>query len=88
MKYILVGGSGFIGQHFIKKLKNKIIFNIDINEGINNTNYKFCDITDEESLFLSLKIPKEKDITLINLAAHFDFQKTIIKQMLMVPQIF
>ena len=65
MKYILIGGSGFIGQHFIKKLKNKIVLNIDINEGINNTNFKFCDITNEENL-ISLKIPKEKEITLIN----------------------
>ena len=79
MKYILIGGSGFIGQHFIKKLKNKIILNVDINEGINKTNYKFCDITDKEKL-LSLKLTKCKDVTLINLAAvHFDFQRKYFK---------
>ena len=39
MKYILIGGSGFIGQHFIKKLDKEIILNLDIDEGINKSRF-------------------------------------------------
>jgi nucleoside-diphosphate-sugar epimerase len=74
MKYILIGGSGFIGQHFKKCLGNKIILNLDINEGINNNQYSFCNILDEISI--DEKINENEEICLIHLAAvHFDFQK-------------
>ena len=75
MKYILVGGSGFIGQHFIKKLGNNIILNIDIDGGINSTEFNNCNILDLKKL-LNIKINCNDDVTLIHLAAvHFDFQK-------------
>ena len=76
MKYILIGGSGFIGQHFIKKLKNKSFINIDIDSGINETEFINCNILDLEKL-LSIDISGHSDVTVILLAAvHFDFQKS------------
>ena len=75
MKYILIGGSGFIGQHFIEKISNDIILNLDINEGVNNCNYSYCNILDLEQLN-KIDIREYKELTLIHLAAvHFDFQK-------------
>ena len=47
MKYILIGGSGFIGQHFIEKISDNIILNLDINEGVNNCNYNYCLVTSD-----------------------------------------
>jgi len=75
MKYILIGGSGFIGQHFIKKLGDSIIANYDIDEGINNTAFTKCDILLKSDLN-KIKLPVKEDITVIHLAAvHFDFQR-------------
>ena len=75
MKYILIGGSGFIGQHFIEKISNDIILNLDINEGVNNCNYHYCNILEKDQLN-KIDIRKYKELTLIHLAAvHFDFQK-------------
>ena len=31
MKYILIGGSGFVGSHFSEKLGESILVNYDIN---------------------------------------------------------
>ena len=79
MKYILIGGSGFIGQHFIKKLDKEIILNLDIDEGINKSDFIYCDINKINSLN-KISIPDHKEITLIHLAAvHFDFQKNFYK---------
>ena len=44
MKYILVGGSGFIGQHFVKILNSDLIANLDIDSGTNNSDYINCNI--------------------------------------------
>ena len=38
---IIFGGSGFIGQHLIDKLKSDYI-NYDINQ--NSDNYEYCDV--------------------------------------------
>lgn len=75
MKYILIGGSGFIGQHFKKKLGKKILLNLDLDSGINDSKYNYCDILNDNQI---QKFNKNyfEDITLIHLAAvHFDFQK-------------
>lgn len=78
MKYILIGGSGFIGQHFKKSLGNKIILNLDINEGINNSQFTYCNIL--ENISIEKKINRDDEIILIHLAAvHFDFQKNYYK---------
>lgn len=75
MKYILVGGSGFIGQHFKRKLGDKIILNLDLDEGINNSHFSKCDILNFNELDKFSKKISEKT-TLIHLAAvHFDFQR-------------
>ena len=75
MKYILIGGSGFIGQHFNEVLKNDILVNLDINPGINNNEFQFCDINTK--IKLSLDLSSYDAITVIHLAAvHFDFQKS------------
>lgn len=75
MNYVLVGGSGFIGQHFRKVLQDDIIVNLDINSGINNDEFQFCDINKE--IKLSLDLSNYEAITVIHLAAvHFDFQKS------------
>ncbi len=76
MKYILTGGSGFIGSHFSQKLGNSIIFNYDINApNTPNKNFKCINILDKDK-FLSKELNIDNDITMIHLAAvHFDFQK-------------
>jgi nucleoside-diphosphate-sugar epimerase len=76
MKYILIGGSGFIGQHFFKKLKERIILNLDIDSGINDVKYEHCDILRASDL-QSVDLSEWSEITVIHLAAvHFDFQRT------------
>ena len=75
MKYILIGGSGFIGNHFFKKIKNDIILNLDIDEGVNKLNFTKCNILKPSDL-KKIDISNFNDITVIHLAAvHFDFQK-------------
>lgn len=79
MKYLLVGGSGFIGLHFFEKLKKDSIINIDIDGGIKDLNHINCDITSVNELN-TIDISKHNDVTLIHLAAvHFDFQKGFFK---------
>jgi len=76
MKYILIGGSGFIGQHFFKRLENKIVLNLDIDSGINNIEFEYCDILNYSDLE-SINLSKWSELTVIHLAAvHFDFQTT------------
>ena len=71
MKYILVGGSGFIGQHFKSLLGEDILLNLDIDCGINNSKFEYCDINRK----IEVDISKYKSISVIHLAAvHFDFQ--------------
>ena len=75
MKYILIGGSGFIGNHFFKKLNNDIVLNLDIDEGINQVNFTKCNILNPDDLN-KIDLSSYDDITVIHLAAvHFDFQK-------------
>ena len=75
MKYILIGGSGFIGNHFFKKLNNDIILNLDIDEGINQVKFTKCNILNPNDLN-KIDLSKYDNITVIHLAAvHFDFQK-------------
>ena len=75
MKYILIGGSGFIGNHFFKKLNNDILFNLDIDEGINHVNFTKCNILNPNELN-KIDLSEYDNITVIHLAAvHFDFQK-------------
>lgn len=79
MKYILIGGSGFIGQHFKRKIKTPDLINIDIDSGVNESEFIYCDITNYSQLE-SLKLSQYEDITIILLAAvHFDFQKNYFK---------
>lgn len=74
MKYILIGGSGFIGQHFFKILGKKIVLNLDIDSGVNNIKYQNCNILNYSELD-SINLSKWSELTLIHLAAvHFDFQ--------------
>ena len=78
MKYILIGGSGFIGQHFKKALKDDLILNLDISSGINNSEFKYCDIN--QDINFSLDLTEYESITIIHLAAvHFDFQQEYFK---------
>lgn len=71
MKYILIGGSGFIGQHFKSLLADNIVLNLDINGGINNSEFEYCDINKK----IEVDISKYESISVIHLAAvHFDFQ--------------
>ena len=78
MNYVLIGGSGFIGQHFRKVLQDDIIVNLDINEGVNNDEFHFCDINEE--IKLSLDLSGYEAITVVHLAAvHFDFQRSYYK---------
>ena len=75
MKFILIGGSGFIGQHFKEALKDEILLNLDINSGVNNSKYQYCDINQE--IVHSIDLSAYKSVTVIHLAAvHFDFQKS------------
>lgn len=72
MKYILIGGSGFIGQHFKSYLGDKIVLNLDINKGINNSKFQYCDINQK----IIVDISEYESISVIHLAAvHFDFQQ-------------
>lgn len=74
MKYVLIGGSGFIGQHFIKALGDKMAINLDIDSGVNDTPFDYCNILDEENL-KEVDLSKWAELTIIHLAAvHFDFQ--------------
>jgi len=59
---IIFGGSGFIGQHLIDKLKSDYI-NYDINQ--NSDNYVYCDIRKSIQLDLST----QEDLVIYNLAA-------------------
>lgn len=78
MKYILIGGSGFIGQHFKEALSDDILINLDISPGINNSEHSYCDINQE--IDLSFDLTKYESITVVHLAAvHFDFQKEYYK---------
>ena len=71
MKYILIGGSGFIGQHFKSLLAQNIVLNLDIDSGINNSEFEYCDINQK----IKVDISKYESISVIHLAAvHFDFQ--------------
>lgn len=75
MKYILIGGSGFIGQHFKRVLKDDLLANLDLNPGINSSDYINCNILNKKDLDSFIMKTKD-DVTLIHLAAvHFDFQK-------------
>lgn len=76
MRYILTGGSGFIGSHFSQKLGNSIIYNYDIiSPNENSKNFKCINILNKRKL-LSQTIKNCNDVALIHLAAvHFDFQK-------------
>ena len=76
MKYILIGGSGFIGSHFSEKLGESILVNYDINSpDFSDEKYTELNILDKEK-FLSQRLKINKKTTLIHLAAvHFDFQK-------------
>lgn len=76
MKYIITGGSGFIGTHFSEKLGNRISLNIDIEKPKTfNSNYQNINILDMHSL-INIDITSPEKSTLIHLAAvHFDFQK-------------
>ena len=75
MKYILTGGSGFIGSHFLKKLGDSVILNYDIERpALLNKTHKKINILDKRK-FLSDKVKVNSKTTLIHLAAvHFDFQ--------------
>ena len=75
MKYILTGGSGFIGYHFSKLLGNSIIKNFDIEKPTIQNNHRMLNILNSKELEKEL-IDIDDDIALIHLAAvHFDFQK-------------
>lgn len=79
MKYILIGGSGFIGQHFKKILGKDIIANLDIDSGINSSDFINCNILNYKDLD-NFSIFSKEEITLIHLAAvHFDFQKNFFE---------
>ena len=79
MKYILIGGSGFIGQHFREILNDDLIANLDIDSGINNSDFINCNILNNSDLN-SFTFNSDEDVTLIHLAAvHFDFQKTFFE---------
>jgi nucleoside-diphosphate-sugar epimerase len=76
MKYVLIGGSGFIGQHFKNALQKDIILNLDINSGLNNSSFEYCDINKEIN-YSSEQLEQYTEICVIHLAAvHFDFQKS------------
>jgi len=76
MKYILTGGSGFIGSHFTESLEKDIYCNIDVNNPKTENNHIKLNINDKSSL-LNIKLDVDNDFTLIHLAAvHFDFQKS------------
>ena len=75
MKYILTGGSGFIGTHFTNNLQKDIYYNIDIDDPKVKNNHLKLDINDRKSL-LNIKLDNDNNFALIHLAAvHFDFQK-------------
>ena len=75
MKYLLTGGSGFIGQEFSRVLSKKIIYNFDLYPSQIENNFKEVSILDYNKLN-SHALDLQEDVTLIHLAAvHFDFQK-------------
>jgi len=75
MKYIITGGSGFIGKHFSMSYSKDIIYNFDIENSEVFNNHRKVDILDKEKL-LSFKTVPNDEICLIHMAAvHFDFQK-------------
>ena len=51
MKYILIGGSGFIGQHFTRVLGKDLLCNLDIDAGVNMSNFIQCDILNKNDLY-------------------------------------
>jgi nucleoside-diphosphate-sugar epimerase len=82
MKYLIFGGSGFIGTHLvnlIKEIKQEIeIYNLDIlenNHGGQST-YVYCDVRNS----IEINIPISKDDIIFNLAAihrtpgHLDYE--------------
>ena len=74
MKYILLGGNGFIGKHFKSALQAGTYINCDINGGIFEEQFIYLDITKTDS-FDILDLDKNEIYTLVLLAAvHFDFQ--------------
>jgi len=77
MKYILTGGSGFIGTHFTEVLNHSITCNIDVEPPKLPNNHVELSILDQDGMNgLELKKGVGEDYTLIHLAAvHFDFQK-------------
>jgi dTDP-glucose 4,6-dehydratase len=84
-KYIVIGGSGFIGSHFIKLLiqKKKKVLNLDIqnntfnklNKDLKNYKFNFCDITNLEKL--KRIIYKYKPNYIINFAAETHVDRSI-----------
>ena len=75
MKYILTGGSGFIGQEFSRVLSKKIIYNFDLYPSKIENNFREVSILDKQNLN-SHTLKTDDNVTLIHLAAvHFDFQK-------------
>ena len=88
-KFVVTGGSGFIGSNLVKFLlkKNYFVINIDklsysanpynLREVKNNKNYKFfkVDINDEKKIFKILN--KYKPIGLFNLAAETHVDRSI-----------
>jgi nucleoside-diphosphate-sugar epimerase len=71
MKYLIFGGSGFIGTHLVNILKNidnkQVIYNLDIveeNHG-GKSAFVFCDVRNK----IELNIPIASDDVIFNLAA-------------------
>lgn len=77
MKYILTGGSGFIGTHFTQVLKESITCNIDVETPKIPNNHLELSILDKVRMNdLEVRMLEGEEYTLIHLAAvHFDFQK-------------
>lgn len=74
MKYILSGGSGFIGFHFSKLLGNSVIKNFDIEKPNIPNNHSFVNILNIKELEKE-SVNIDDEVTFIHLAAvHFDFQ--------------
>ena len=58
-------------QHFKSLLAQNIVLNLDIDSGINNSEFEYCDINQK----IKVDISKYESISVIHLAAvHFDFQ--------------
>ena len=67
MKFLLIGGSGFIGQHFQKKLSRESFINFDLNEGINNNLIRAQNIVTELQSSLDMSVPGDLPGTLYRL---------------------